>query len=1243
MLNLCVITTKTGLSSFLEAVNYINEELNNIINVEIFYTHLLDENDINYIHNFEQSILNSDIILIDIRTPSSWFIDKLFEVISKSRAKVVLPLVIGSPALLQLLKLNGITGKFITSKLREYDFDTQYLDMSKMWKVMDFIEKSGKFLPIGMFKHFRNWILCIKYWTYHGKENLKNMIYLILRNYFNMNVTYKEPVIEIKPTSIYDSELGFINNVEEYLKVSKCSLEKPIIAILLYSGMHFDQCKIVAESLFKELKNRGVDVLLIIGGGSGRDLIKNLEALERNCILNGKSIIDGIINLQWFRINGGPYGGPSEPTWELMRKLNCPLFNGFIMFMREVSKWERDERGISPIEVVTAIALPEIDGAIEPIPLGGLSDDLSKQTVIIKDRIDRKVGRVINWIKLRRSSNDKKRVAIIIYNYPPGEHNVGSASYLDVLKSLEVLIRYLKEHGYKVSEVSREKLKDLISKYLVNSPQWSTYSDDVIVLNVNEYVDYLNTLPKESVDKVIKVWGNPPGSVNVLNDKIIIPGIMLGNVFIGVQPSRGVHENVDKIYHSKDLPPHHQYLAFYYWINHVFRADVIIHLGTHGTLEFMPGKEVGLSSTCFPDLLISNTPHVYVYHVTNPSEMTIAKRRSYAYVVTHGTPSFMKAELYGDYLELEELLQELEEAKVQDPCRVEILKKLIQEKCLKLNLEYDSIDELHDKLFEIKRAIIPKGLHVLGQLWSDDDIIEYLVFLLRYDREVKSLHRLLLELRKLNYDEVLEKPHIIINGKRASKILEEIEDEVRDIVSKLVKRKLTINDIVKKYPKEVRGELKEVLEFIEDITNRIRSSDELKAILRVLNGEYIQPRVAGDPIRNPEIFPTGSHGYAFDPRLIPSKAAYLRGVKIAEETLRIYKERYGKYPETVSVVLWGFETMGTRGETISQILHYLGVRLVRKYGPWSWNLEVIPLEELKRPRIDVVVTICGIFRDTFPNLITMIDRAVRLVASLNEPLEMNYVRKHYLEMKSTYGEDSIIRIFGPKDGAYNTRLTDMIETSYWKSEDELANTYIEDMMYGYGEHTHAKPLKQVFEKLLGRVDLVTQIRYAHEYEIVDLDHYYEFLGGLKKSVEMLRNSKVDTIWIDTTTERVRYRNVKDAIDHAVRTRLLNPKWINSMLNHGYDGVRELSKRVEYILGLAATVGEVPNWVWNKIAEQYVFNDEIRNRMLKENKWAMYEIIKRIYEAYTRGYWKTESEVISKLKEIASRVEELLEE
>ncbi|NPA23179.1 MAG: magnesium chelatase subunit H [Crenarchaeota archaeon] len=1237
-MKILVISTRTSLGPLLDAVEKIRKELGIEIRLEIYYTHELDEDD-EKINRLVRDLDDADIVLIDVRTPSSRFVREIESKLLE-RKRVVVPLVVGSNYLLRFLRMGKLSGEDIVKRVKELDFDADSIDISSVEKVLNMIEKIGKIIPLGSLKDFNNYVRAVRYWVYGTYRNLENLVKMLLREYFNIrDIDYEEPSEEYPSFTVYIPEKRvFVRNIENILH--SIDRNRPTIAILTFSGMHFEQDRPIAERLYYSLKDLGYNCMILVGGGSF-DLTRQVSFLEQVFQNLSPEIL---INLQWFRINGGPYGGPSEPTWNLLLKWNVLLINGLIMYMREVSKWVSDPRGLSPIEVITGVALPEIDGSIEPIPSAGLSDDVRKSMVIIEDRIDRKIRRVDRWLRLRGKENSSKKIAIIIYNYPPGEDNVGSASYLDVFSSLENILRALKDRGYNVEVLSKNDLIRLIvEEGRLNSPE-NIYRRGCIKISVEDAKRLIReSVPERLVQDIEKTWGPIESfSINAEKGYILVPGIILGNVFIGVQPSRGVHEDPDKVYHSKDLPPHWQYLMFYLYIRHLFDADAIIHLGTHGTLEFMPGKEVGLSSMCYPDVLIGDVPHIYVYHVTNPSEMTIAKRRGYAYTITHMTPPFTISELYGEYSELEELLHEYEEAKVQDPSRCEVLLNMIREKCEKLNIEFRGVDQLHDKLFNLKRSIIPRGLHVLGSSWSTEDIVEYLLLVSRYDREVPSLYRVLLEKELgLNYDDVLENPHKMVNGRSLSDIYRQVEKMCRDIIEELVIN--GVESALAKVPKRARSDARSVLEYLYDLYSRIMMSNEIESLCRALEGSYIRPRVAGDPVRTPEIFPTGSHGYAFDPRLIPSKAAYIRGIRIANELLKKYYEKHGKYPETVAVVLWGFETMGTRGETIGQILHLLGVRLVRKYGPWQWDLEVIPLEELGRPRIDVLVTICGIFRDTFPNLIQLINRAVELVANLDEPPDKNFIRKHYLEKINDLGRGALLRVFGPKEGTYNTRLVDAIETGNWRDRRDLHSLYIDDMSHAYDEKGRMHRSEELFKYLLSRTDLVSQVRYANEYDITDLDHYYEFLGGLKMSVEELKGTKVDTYWIDTTLEKPKLKDYGEAIEDSVRTRLLNPKWINAMLEHGYDGCREIANRIEYVLGLAATGGEVPDWIFNRIYETYVENEEIRNRIVETNIYAYEKILERLYEAHVRGLWRASEEVIDKIRREAENIERVIEE
>jgi cobaltochelatase CobN len=1227
MIRFTLVSTKTTLKTLFEAVESVERETGVKIDLDVIYAHTHDLDKLDPAEVVSR-VSKADVLLVDLRSTIPGYLE---EALASSQAKAVVPLVGGTTSLIYL-RLGRLSGEDFAKRSKSLDFDADRIDVSKVFKIINYVEKVSRTLPLGVLRDYRNYIWLTKYWAYWGRRNLENLLKLILSEYFGVRAGYEEPKKEFEHC-LFVPDRGCVESVV----VPK----RPAVALFLYGGMHFEQCLPVAMALKREFERFGIDTLLIVGGAA-EGILRQLEALKKFTVVEGKPLVDAVINLQIFTINGGPYGGDVEPTRKLFLDSGCLLFNGLIGYMVRFSDWRRDPRGLLPLEVVTSVALPEIDGAVEPIISATLDDTEKTDIVVLEERVRRKAARIAKWIQLRYKPNGEKKVAIVIYNYPPGEENVGNAAYLDVFASLEVILKALEQAGYTVIPKSKEELSGLVKDLLVNSPKWKLHKGEALKLSLKKYLEYYNSLPEELRKSIEKIWGPPPGDINVDDEgNFIIPGMVLGNVFVGVQPPRGFHEDPKKLYHSKDLPPHHQYMAFYYWVRNMFEADAIIHLGTHGTLELLPGKEVALSELCWPDVLISDVPHVYVYHVTNPSEMTIAKRRSYAYAITHGTPPFTNADLYGEYSELEQLLREYEEERDAEKKRA--LLSLIEEKCKGLHIKFDSIEELHAHLYELKKSAIPKGLHVLGKKWSDEDVANYLLFVLKRDGEVKALTRLIVEEQGLDYDEIVSSHGKLFNDVRGSEVLERAEKLAKDMIS-LVLSGERPEAIAKKHFKRLRGEALEALEYAKTLYDRIKSSNEVEAILKALSGVYVEPRVAGDPIRTPEVFPTGSHGYAFDPRLIPSKAAYLKGSKIAEELVKRFRERNGRYPESMSFVLWGFETAQTRGETVGMILQLLGVKLVRDRGPWSPRLEVIPLEQLGRPRIDVVVTICGFFRDMFPNLVKLLGEAVRLVAQLDEPPEVNYVRKHYLELREAFGEElALARVFGPKPGTYGTRLPEFIESSSWSSEEELANAYLEDMGYAYTDKLHAAEAKGVLVEALRTVDLVAQVRSTTEYDIGDLDHYYEFMGGLRRTIEAISGKRVDALWIDTTGFRDSVKGAEEAVEFWARSRLLNPKWISAMLDHGYDGAREVMKRVEHLLGHAALTKAVEEWIWTEVAKTYVLNDEIREKMKRSNPWALHRIMRVLYEARERGYWRPSERLLKELEKVFVEVDGLLEE
>ncbi|NJE85552.1 magnesium chelatase subunit H [Thermococcus sp. CX2] len=1158
------------------------EDVKEHADVKLIFAH-----DLHKVDNLQSYVDWADIVLIDVRgDPLS-----LTELDYKDKDVVIL---VGGSSLFSLAKLGNFRMSRVKGANMSYGTNPESV---KKWinRIQTIIEAMGKILPFGVFRDARSYIRIVKYWANGGYENYKNM-FLFICKIKGLDVRAGNP-IEYPEIGLYHPDYG-------YGYKPQIDPSKPTVGIIFYGGMHLESC----IPTLREIMNR-LDANIIPVYSDG---IVNLKAMREYL----KDDIDCIISLLWFRLNGGPLGGDPRPAIEFLEKKKAKLFTPAIMLMQEIEDWERSKRGLNVLQTITTVELPEMDGGVEPIPICGVRDC---EVVPIPDRVDRFVNRVNKWLELKRKPNEEKRMAIIIYNYPPGEENLGSAAYIDTFASVERILERLEKEGYKVEKA---RIKDLfIERKLFNPKLYPPEKIECPRMSLEEYLRYFNELPEDVREEVIKFWGEPPGEIMVDEDGILIPGVILGNVFIGVQPSRPPLscEDLYSAIHDQTKPPHHQYIAFYKWIENVFRADCVIHVGTHGLAEFMKGKEVGLSSKCFPDILIGTMPNLYVYHVINTSEATIAKRRLYGTLISYNSPPYTTSGLYEEYARLEELLNEYREASGKDEPRAEIAKKKALELAEKLNLG-DNLDEIEAKLYEYKRSIIPKGLHVIGEEYSLEELEDFITLIARYDRgEIKSLNRLIAEKKGLAYEEVLNNP---------SK-LKEIEEEAKEIVKRFLKGE--------RFP-EYEKTLKHALEVAKKFAD---NSLELENLIEGLNGLYIEPSVGGDVIRNPEVLPTGRNIYAFDPLKVPTESAVERGRKIAETTIRKYLEKHGKYPESVGVVLWGFETAKTYGETIAQILEYIGVRVVHA-SPWEKKLEVIPLEELGRPRIDVVVTICGFFREMFPNVMELLDKAFRMVAELDEPEEMNFVKKHVKEL-GNYGELAKARIFGPTSTEYNTRLLQLVEDGIWGEERDLAEAYISSMSYAYTKGHYSREAREVFESLLRKVDLVSQVRDSHDYEITDLDHYYEFFGGLSKSIELLKGEKPEMLIADTTREVVKVESVKEAIERGTITRILNPKWINEMLKHEFLGVQKIAERIENLLGLAATTNAVENWVWDKVAERFVFDEEIFERLKESNPYATKEILERLLEANKRGYWDADEEVLDELEDRYLELDGMLEE
>ncbi|NLH02230.1 MAG: cobaltochelatase subunit CobN, partial [Clostridiales bacterium] len=889
------------------------------------------------------------------------------------------------------------------------------------------------------------------------------------------------------------------------------------------------------------------------------------------------------------------------------------------------------QNGISPVDYLANIVLPETDGGIEPLLLCATEEIAGSEfeaVVPINDRIVRCAGRIRRMMKLKKTDNSRKKLALVVYNYPPGDHNLANAAYLDSFESIRNILIRLDKEGYNVGEIPENISELFLENNIVNSPKWSSRHCGALI-DKDEYENLLSSCPELKKD-IEGIWGTYPGAVNTYDGKIRIPYLRFGNIYVTLQPSRGCHEDPQKFYHDKSIPPHHQYAAFYRWLEK--NMDAVIHIGTHGTLEFMRGKEMTISKNCDMDILIGDLPHFYIYQVGNPSEAMTAKRRSLATLIGYSTPSADGAGLYGEYLALRELFDELHEARLMNSQRVPSIEEEIRQKAEENNwadLKGD-LEAIEGRLTDLQRSLIPIGLHTFGNTMEEKERIDFLASVMRFDRGgIKSVNRVLAEQDGFDYTKMLEQ--------KSPKLIE-YDLKARELISAWIRGE------------EAPPELKDQKAFITGVLKNIESDFELDGLINALSGGYAGSGLAADVLKNPEVFPSGRNLYQFNPLSIPTASALERGRTIALNTLKQYRGKNGEYPKSVGVVLWGFETAKTCGETVGQVMEYLGVRIKSETGSWFTQIEPVPREELTHPRIDVTIQICGFFRDMFPNLVALLDDAVRIAAKLDEPDNAVYDKavsicslliSEGIDKKSAE-EMSFIRIFGPRESEYGTSLTTMIENAAWQDERELGESYERDMSYAYGRNISGAENRRLNKILLSQVEMISQVQDTYEYDVTDLDHYYEFFGGFSKAVENNRGEKPQMLATNTASEIIRTEDISDAISRGAVSRTFNPKWINAMLEHDYHGAQKIADRIQYQIGLSATTGSVEQWVWEKTAQTFLFDDEMLRKLRENNVHAANEIAMRLYEAKQRGYWKASAEEAEKLMRILMEFEEHLE-
>lgn len=1033
-----------------------------------------------------------------------------------------------------------------------------------------------------------------QYWSQGGLDNFQRFQLYSLNKYAGMEIDKNENLSLIKLPSywIYHPDLNgiFTGSFEEYKNWYKSKgfykKNKPWISLLGLSSYYTQGSYDPEIKLLESLEKKGVNVILTFANGA-----KGRESLINDIFIkDGKSVIDVLITRSGFNLVGKtPKLSVDENNLKVLTKLNIPVIATVYGTSKDLDSWKNSSNSFLS-EIYWQIAQPEMDGRIEPLFIGAktslgidpISGILLNNLVALDDRVDRISSRAINWAKLRYLNNDEKKIALIYYNIGGGKDGV-SASYLDVIGSLNHILKSMKDNGYNVQgNYSYNDIINVVTGVGNNIGSWAPGElEKIVKLNsimipLSEYDSWFKTLPKKLQNQVITAWGEAPGNVMVYNNSIVIPGLMLGDVFLGPQPMRGWSEDPEKIKHSSTLAPSHQYIAFYYYMQKNF--DAIIHLGTHGTLEWLPGRNVALGGDDWSDVLIGNLPNINPYIIENTGEGTQAKRRGYAVIIEHNIPVMISSGLYGDLANLKNLANQYQLA-TEDSRKaslknsiLKLIKNLGFDKSLGLNLGGDFnyiLNKVDHSLDEIESTMIPYGLHIFGKDFNESEL-----------------------------DEMVE-------------------------------------SIVSFNPKERNN-----VEFRAKLRSSLVNSYETTNLLKALNGEFIPAGVGGNIVKYPDILPPGSNFYSFDPRTAPDEAAWEVGKKLADDLISTYYRENGKYPEQVGVVLWSTETMRTHGQTIAMLLRLAGMEPTWSSGKFN-GAKVTPLNELKRPRVDVLISISGLFRDHFSYSIDYIDDSLRSVMLLDEDPNSNYLRKHYLEsfnkLKKSGMNDSDAdfysgaRIFGPSDEGYGTGVSALVTTtSGWKNQTDLINTYMNKNSYIYGRDKHAVASKDSLINNLKNIDITFQIRDGL-YGVLDNDDVFQYLGSLTMVSKYYSGKDVKMFIGNTRTTNAQIETFNKFLSNELHTRLLNPRWAEGMLKNGFSGVHEISKNVENLFGWSAVSPEsVENWMWEDISKTYLLNSDMRNKLLASNPHAYHSMNAWAIESARRGLWNPTTQMLEDL-------------
>ncbi|KXP01320.1 cobaltochelatase subunit CobN [Tsukamurella pseudospumae] len=1018
----------------------------------------------------------------------------------------------------------------------------------------------------------------------------------------------------------------------------------PRVGVLYYRAQHLAGNTAYIDALAAAIESRGgtaVPIFCASLRAADDALFTELATLD--------ALVVTVLAAGGVNAAGAAAGGDDE-SWDVGRlaALDIPILQALALTTSR-EQWESSDDGLSPLDVATQVAIPEFDGRIITVPFSfkEIGDDGLPSYVPDAERAGRVAGLALRHARLRSIPNGEKRIALMLSAYPTKHARIGNAVGLDTPQSALELIRRFAQAGYDIGEPSAipgleaDDSDAFIHAVIARGgqdPDWLSaerLDGSEVTVDPETYRAWFATLPLELRDAVTEHWGEAPGALFTTGSgDIAIAALRFGNLTVMVQPPRGFGENPVAIYHDPDLPPSHHYLASYRWVadrENGFGADAVIHLGKHGNLEWLPGKTLGMSAACGTDAALGDLPLIYPFLVNDPGEGTQAKRRAHAVLVDHLIPPMARAESYGDIARLEQHLDEYANVASLDPAKLPMIRQQIWTLLQAAKLDHDlgltdqpdedSFDDmiLHVDgwLCEIKDVQIRDGLHILGRAPGGEVETDLVLAMLR----AKQMWAGAVHTPGLREALGLEE-----NGTASKARTDEFEARARELVVAAAAvdwapsgmAALTDDPAVAK-----------ILDFAAtEIVPRLRrTGDEIDHVLRALDGGFVPAGPSGSPLRGLiNVLPTGRNFYSVDPKAVPSRLAWATGQELASSLVSRYHDEHGEYPKSVGLSVWGTSAMRTAGDDIAEVLALLGVTPVwDEQSRRVSGLEVIGLEELGRPRIDVTVRISGFFRDAFPHVVAMLDDAVQLVAPLDESDEENFVAAHTRAALAEHGDArrATTRVFGSKPGTYGAGLLQLIDSKNWRSDADLAEVYTAWGGYAYGRGLDGAPAADDMRTAYRRIAVAAKNIDTREHDIADSDDYFQYHGGMVATVRHLTGSDPEAYVGDSTRpDSVRTRTLSEETNRVFRARVVNPRWMAAMRRHGYKGAFEMAATVDYLFGFDATAGVMADWMYEKLTENYVLDPENRKFMEESNPWALHGIAERLLEASQRELWKS---------------------